>query len=109
MKAMLVILVILLAVVLIALFGPSRPRSRPDAASGQPATAVQPGSPPGMAPAAAAAQPRPAGPGGGLSPTAAATGVTTETVNLGGQATVFEAKRRMTEKLDKIAPSGRNR
>jgi hypothetical protein len=39
----------------------------------------------------------------------AATGITTETVDVGGGGAVFEAKRRMTDKLDQVSPSGRKR
>lgn len=113
MKVLLLILVVLLAVILFALFGPAKSQPQPTA---KPA----PGA--GTYPTATAGQQRPAAAAvpapqpelsprqrGELSTPALATGVTTETVDVGGGGATFEAKRRMTDKLNRISPSGKKR
>jgi len=120
MKVLLVLVLIIVVVVLATIFGPSKPQPKPAANPGQPTTAGQPqpgmmgpgaGGPAGGTAMAAQPQqpqqPQSARQRGELSVPVAATGVTLETVDVGGGGAVFEAKRRMTDKLDKISPSGR--
>ena len=101
MKVLALLLLIIAAVVLFALFGPAKPEAQPAQSGGAQPTAVT--TTPATAPQARPAPP----PVGGLSPAAQATGVTTETVDVGGGGATFEAKRRMTDKLRKL-PGGKN-
>ena len=107
MKVLVILLLIIAAVILFALFGPAKPEAQP---------ALQPAQSGGAQPTvvrtapapAATPQARPAPPPvGGLSPAAQATGVTTETVDVGGGGATFEAKRRMTGKIRQL-PGGKN-
>lgn len=108
MKTVIIILLIVLAVILFALFGPSQPQppARPSqAASPTPATTPMQQRPATATTAAPQAQTSPRE-RGELSTPALATGVTTETVDVGGGGATFEAKRRMTDKLRQVSPSG---
>ncbi len=106
MKLILVIVVILVAVALLALFAPEKPQPQPSASPTQPATVVGPRPPAGMPPAAQAQPQLSPRQQGELSVPVAATGVTLETVNQGSGGATFEAKRRMTDKLQQLSPSG---
>ncbi|NLF19743.1 MAG: hypothetical protein GX595_21130 [Lentisphaerae bacterium] len=108
MKVLVILLLIIAAVILFALFGPAKPEAQPalqPAQSGgaQPTVVTTPAPAPAPAPQARPAPP----PVGGLSPAAQATGVTTETVDVGGGGATFEAKRRMTGKIRQL-PGGKN-
>jgi hypothetical protein len=100
-----VILVILAAVVLFALFGPAKPQPPPVASPAQqPATTTAGPRPQPAAPPVAQAKPQPSPrQQGEMSVPVAATGVTTETVNLGGGG-AYDAKRYMTDKLQRVSP-----
>jgi hypothetical protein len=106
-KFIVVVLFILVAVILFALFGPTKPQpqSQPVAVPAQPASPSGPRPAPG-APPMAQTQPQPSPrQQGELSVPVAATGVTLETVNQGSGGATFEAKRRMTDKLQSLSPS----
>jgi hypothetical protein len=107
MKALLILFLIVLVAILFAVFGPTQKQPKPVVPPAQPTTAAQPAVAPAVTPVAA--QPLSPRQRGELSTPAAATGVTTETVNIGGGGAVFEAKRRMTEKIDQVSPSGGKR
>lgn len=107
MKFIVVVVVILLAVVLFALFGPAKPGSQPVANPTQPAATAEPGPQQPGTPPVAQSRPQPSPrQQGELSVPVAATGVTLETVNQGSGGATFEAKRRMTDKLQSLSPSG---